>query len=136
MWLEEMQLNKFNPQNILLPPQFDVPRLLQLFRGNIGHWTEFIPLKEIREMQKRAQNSWLASNFRYVPNKSLGKVNESSLVEVDVVQRIFERLQQYVSPKEAPKLLKLKPVMGKIDIGKSTIYLLRTEYKILDSFAR
>lgn len=135
LWLEETQLNKMSQQNIVLPPQFDLQKLALIFHGNKSHWTEYLCLKDIRETQKHCINSWLAAIFRYLPfrkdaNPSISDANEN------VKERIFERLKLYDLPKPPPQLVKEKVLMGSVDESKLTLYLLQTEYKILETYAR
>lgn len=135
LWLEETQLNKMSHQNIVLPPQFDLQKLSLIFRGNNNHWTEYLCLKDIREAQNHCRNSWLTAIFRYKPYK---KEDHQIIIDANenIKERIFKRLKLYSLPKAPPHLLKIKKFMDSVDESKSTLYLLQTEYKILETYAR
>ncbi len=135
LWLEETQLNKFTQNNIILPPQYNVLKLKAIFVGNRAHWTEYLLIQEVRETQKHSINSWLAINYRTNLPKSWDSPTHSTTNE-NPKARIFERLKQFPKPKSAPAVVRIKPIMGEIDTGKSTLFLLRSEYKVLESFAR
>lgn len=139
LWLEDNQLNKMTQQHIILPPQYDIDKLKTIFQGNREHWTSFMFLPEIRETQNHSMNSWLAIIFRYAPAKSVSLfgVDDGTKDTTEKVKaRVFERLKMYNTPQPPPDLFKKKPFIGQIDVSKSTLFLLRTESKILSSFAK
>lgn len=139
LWLEENQLNKMTQQHIILPPQYDHPKLKQIFCGNREHWTEFIFLPELRQTQKADCNSWLAICMRY---KSSSSASISSSANIDmtsnesVKEKMFERLKLNGTPLSPPELVKEPIHIGPVDTSKSTLQLLRNESKILQKFAQ
>lgn len=140
LWLEENQLNKMTQQNIILPPQYDHPRLRQIFFGNREHWTEFIYLPELNQAQTGDCNSWLAICMRYTSNSSsacIARNNNNELESIEnVKEKMYRRLKMNGKPLDPPELIKEPVHIGSIDLSKSTLQLLRNESRILQKFAQ
>lgn len=139
LWLEETQINKMTQQRIILPPQYDHPKLRQIFSGNREHWTEFIFLPELRQAHKADCNSWLAICMRYTSSSSasISLRNPDEPDEVgNVKEKMFGRLKLNGTPLDPPDLIKEQVHIGYIDSSKSTLQLLRNESKILQRFAQ
>lgn len=139
LWLEENQLNRMTQQNIILPPQYDHPKLKLIFFGNREHWTEFIYIPDLMQTQKADCNSWLAICMRYTSSTSVSvapknQVEENSIESVQ--QKMYERLKMNGTPLDPPELVKEPIHIGQIDLSKSTLQLLRNESKILQNFAQ
>lgn len=139
LWLEETQINKMTQQHIILPPQYDHPRLKQIFCGNRDHWTEFIFLPELRQTQKADCNSWLAICMRYSSSLTVSSPSRSN-EDVDCIdtvkEKMFERLKMNGKPLDPPEFIKVPVHMGLVDSSKSTLQLLRNESRTLQNFAQ
>ncbi|CRK89101.1 CLUMA_CG002515, isoform A, partial [Clunio marinus] len=139
LWLEETQLNKMTQQRIILPPQYDHPRLKEIFQGNRDHWTEFIFLPDLKQTQKADCNSWLAVCARYTSQSSssfTAKTDDEDEMKIDQVkEKLFTRLKMIGRPLDPPELVKENVHMGRVDSSKSTLQLLRNESRILQNFA-
>lgn len=137
-WLEENQLNRMTQDHIILPPQYDHPRLKLIFQGNRDHWKEFADFPQLHKTQKADCNSWLAVCLRYssTPSVSICENDEGLLSTDKVKQNIFARLKLNSTPLPPPTLIKEKIHIGQVDASKYTLKLLRSESKILQSFAQ
>lgn len=53
------------------PVSYDLNHLALIFTNNTSHWTEYISLSNIRQVQRDAANAWLRTCLRYsVADKS------------------------------------------------------------------
>lgn len=139
LWLEENQINKMSQRHIVLPPQYEHQRLMQIFSCNRDHWTEFIFLPDLQQAQKADCNSWLAICMRYSSSSSIAQplryVDEPESAEA-VKKKMFDRLKMNGKPLDPPELLKEPLHIGPVDSSKSTLQLLRKESKTLQKFAQ
>lgn len=137
-WLEENQLNKMTQDHIILPPQYDHPRLKLIFGGNRDHWKEFVNFPELYQTQKADCNSWLAICLRYSssPSASFSEAASDLLSTDKMKKNIFARLKLNSTPLPPPTLVKEQIHIGQVDASKYTLKLLRSESKILQSFAQ
>lgn len=139
LWLEETQINKMTQQHIILPPQYDHPKLKQIFSGNRDHWTEFIYLPELHQSQKADCNSWLAICMRYTSNSIVSRpnrINNDGDSTENTKKKMIERLKLHGNPLNPPELIKEPVHMGLVDSSNSTLQLLRNESKVLQKFAQ
>lgn len=137
-WLEENQINKMTQDHIILPPQYDHPRLKLIFRGVRDHWKEFVNFPEILQAQKADCNSWLAICLRYSSTSSVSFCEtDNDLKSTEKIkQNIFARLSLDSTPLPPPELVKEQIHIGQVDSSKHTLKLLRSESKILQTFAQ
>lgn len=138
-WLEENQINKMTQEHIILPPQYDHPRLKLIFCGNRAHWTEFVNIPELRQSQKADSNSWSAICLRYSSSSETfsNQTEQANVTSSEKVKmNIFARLKQNATPLPPPELIKEAIHIGQVDASKYTLKLLRSESKILQNFAQ
>lgn len=138
-WLEENKLNKMTQERIILPPQYDHPRLKLIFSGNRNHWTEFVDMPELRNTQKSDSNAWSAVCLRFNSTSdalSKKKEIENLTSSEEIRKQLFARLKQNATPQPAPEFVKEAIHIGHVDASKYTLKLLRSESKVLQNFAQ
>ncbi|KAG5670431.1 hypothetical protein PVAND_000696 [Polypedilum vanderplanki] len=142
LWMDENQMNKFlHQRGVVLPPQYEVVKLTQIFERNRAHWTEFINLIDLRNIQKENCDHWLKIRLRFPLNHNqnfIRNLNDDYEETIEAIAtKICERIKLNCKSHKPPPVFTRKPLlMGKIDFSKNTLQLFKTELKKIKSYAR
>lgn len=103
------------------------------------HWTEFIQLSKIRQIQRDGADSWLRTCLRYVATSKHATSSSKSPKIVDPAENIIRLLESYDAPVPAPNV-PVEPLlvqkMTLTDLKRNILRTMQNDFKKIDELSR